>query len=538
MMRRWWLTLAWLACLSTPSWALEPLRVDVRPGDTLYDLAERYLDDPAQWEVLARANGSPHPLRLPPGSTLLIPAELLRARPGAATVEHLSGTVQVRLGGEPARALTLDDRLVDGDVLETARNGFVTLRLADGALVRVAGDSELTLQRVGYAVRRQRADTQVELVRGRVESSVPTRAGARRHRFQVDTPLMSTGVRGTRFGVTAAAGLTSTDVDRGLVQTQAQGARGVRVAAGQGVSSRHPADAVPLLPAPDLAGVPALQTRPLIDVAFPAVPGAVAYRAYLAENATLDRVFDNAVFDAPRVRLEGWVDDHYVIAVRAIDANGIEGEAAIHAFELHARPEPPATLSPLPDAEVLVGPIAFSWTEADGIGAYDVELMGDTPHAAPRHAVRVQAPRTEVALAEPGRYQWRIRAVPADGSRPGPFSAPRDITVRAPVATQVAIAAGDDGLTLQWDGEPDQRFRVQIDTDERFTAPIAQFDLDVPRLQGVALPPGTLYLRVQATDADGFVRRYTTPQRFFVPRLVRHGDGMLITSDGSRVDSP
>lgn len=527
-----------LAAIMGVAGAAEPLRHVVQTGDTLHDLAERYLDDPTQWEALGAANGSPHPLRLVPGSVLWVPPELLRARPGAARIEHLSGNVEVLMPGAEPRALTRDDRLVDGDVVRTARNGFVTLRLADDSLVRLAGDAELTLQRVGYTVRRQRAETRLELSRGRVESTVVPKPGPRRHRFQVDTPLMSTGVRGTRFGVTAAADQVTTDVSHGRVQATARGSAPLAVAAGQGASTRQPRQAVALLPAPDLAQAPILQTRPLIDVAFAPVPGAVAYRAYLARDASLDQVFDNDVFPGPRVRLSGWVDDHYVIAVRAIDANGIEGETAIHAFELHARPEPPATLAPLPEAEALAGPVRFAWTQAKGIAAYDLEILSDTPGDAPRHHARVTGTETVVPLDEPGTYRWRIRAVPADGSRPGPFSEPRTVVVRKPVATTVNVMSGDDGVSLHWDGEPGQRFKVQIDDDVRFVTPLAEFETDSPSLSGIELPAGQLYLRVQATDADGFVRNFTTPQGFFVPRLVRHGGGLLTTSDGARVDSP
>ncbi|MBU4609423.1 FecR domain-containing protein [Achromobacter sp. GG226] len=538
-MRVMWLWAAaalagWLGVAS----AAEPVRHVVQPGDTLHDLAERYLDDPAQWEALGAANGAPHPLRLVPGSVLLVPADLLRARPGAVRIEHLSGSVEVQMPGAEPRALTRDDRLIDGDAVRTARNGFVTLRLADDSLVRVTGGTELVLQRVGYTVRRQRADTRLELSHGRIESTVVPRPGPRRHRFQVDTPLMSTGVRGTRFGVSAMAERVSTDVSQGRVQTQVPGASPLAVPAGRGASSLAPLTAVALLPAPDLTTAPVLQTRPLIDVAFAPVPGAVAYRAYLARDASLDQVFDNDVFAGPRVRLSGWVDDHYVIAVRAIDENGSEGAAAIHAFELHARPEPPATLAPLPQAEALAGSVRFAWTQADSVAAYDVEVLSGTPDAAVLHQVRVDTPQTVLPLETPGTYRWRIRAVPADGSRPGRFSEPRTVVVRRPVATEVSVVSDDDGVSLHWDGEPGQRFTVQIADDPRFVTPLAEFDVEAPSLSGVALPDGQLYLRVQATDADGFVRSFTTPQGFFVPRVVRHAGGLITTSDGAHLDSP
>lgn len=527
-----------LVCLALagPAGALEPVRHVVVEGDTLYDLAERYLDDPGFWPELARANGSPDPQRLPPGQVVVVPAELLLARAGGARVEHLSGDVSLRRGGAEARALTLDDRVLDGDVLVTARNGFVTLRLADGSLVRLAGESELSFTRLGYSVRRKVGNTRLELGRGRVESSVPPRVGGRANRFQVDTPLMSTGVRGTRFGVSVGSAGASTDVAQGRVAAATPSAGAVPVRAGMGLSSQAPGAPVRLLPAPELAGVPHLQERPLIDVAFAPVPGAVAYRAYLTRDTDLDEVVANDVFASPRARLEGLEDGRYLVAVRAIDVRGIEGAVAQAAIELRARPEPPATLAPAPGSELAGGDVALRWTLAAGVAAYDVEVARTSDFGEPISRARVAGDTHVLAGLASGDYVWRIRSLPPEGAPPGrsgPYSDPRPFSVRLPVAAQVGVELDAGRLSLSWDGEPGQRYRAQVAAEPTFAAPLVQADTDVPRLDGLALEGGVYFLRVQATDADGYVRRFSTPQRFEVTRQVRVGSGVLHTGSGS-----
>ncbi|GAA5231891.1 LysM peptidoglycan-binding domain-containing protein [Verticiella sediminum] len=523
------------------SWAAQPIQHVVVAGDTLYDLAERYLDDPAQWQALALANGNPQPTRLPPGLVIVVPAELLRARPGGARIEHLSGDVTLQAAGQAPRPLAPDDVVLDGDVLVTARNGFATLRLADGSLVRVAGDSEVRFDRLGYSVRRKRGDTRVGLTRGRVESSVPRRTAGPANRFEVQTPVMSTGVRGTRFGVSMGPAGAAADVSEGRVAAQARSAGAVAVRAGMGLSSQAPAAPVRLLAAPDLGGVPVLQERPLIDVAFPAVPGALAYRAYLTRDTALDQVVANDVFATPRARLEGLEDGHYLVAIRAIDAHGIEGAVASVPIDLRARPEPPATLAPDVGGEVASADVELRWAAVTQAASYDLEVARNIDFAQPLVQQRVTGTAHALAALATGQYYWRIRSVPAEGAppgRPGPYSDPRAFSVRPPVATRVEVQQSADRLALHWDGEPGQTYRVQVAGDPQFAAPQIDLTTDAPRLDAPALDGGRYYLRVQATDPDGYVRRYSTPQAFDVRRLVRVGAGALRVDGGAGVELP
>src|SRR5690606_19679535 len=102
----------------------------VREGDTLYQLAQRYLESPQDWRALARLNHVADPKRLPVGSTLMIPADRVRGAVQRATVLYLKGRV---LAGEPGRELQVGDEVDEGASLSVHEGAFLGLGLADGS---------------------------------------------------------------------------------------------------------------------------------------------------------------------------------------------------------------------------------------------------------------------------------------------------------------------------------------------------------------------------------------------------------------------
>ncbi|NLI10079.1 MAG: LysM peptidoglycan-binding domain-containing protein, partial [Elusimicrobia bacterium] len=49
----------------------------IKPGQTLWDISNKYLKDPTKWDVLVRYNNlSPDPSKALPGMTIKIPSEL------------------------------------------------------------------------------------------------------------------------------------------------------------------------------------------------------------------------------------------------------------------------------------------------------------------------------------------------------------------------------------------------------------------------------------------------------------------------------
>ncbi len=535
----------WLT-VHAQSGPVAPLEHKVRQGDNLYTLAEAYLDDPLTWPALAQANGNPNPLRLRPGSILLIPEALLRKKPGGARVVHVSGTVTYQIRQGAPAPVELGMRLIDGDSVRTERNGFVTLEMADGSIVRVSGSSELRLERLKYTLVRKQADTRLELERGRVESRVVPQ-GSGRSRFQVDTPTMAAGVRGTEFGVTVNdRGQVSSDVLSGRVEVRALKSNKTElVTGGYGgalVDNESSIALAPLLQAPDLASAPTLQERPLIDLSFPALTGAAAYRAYIAPQTAPDLVAANQVASTPRLRFDGLDDGNYVVVVRAIDEQGIEGRPASHALRLKARPEPPVTMRPEHKGEISSGQLVLQWAQLENAAAYRLQLARDEAFtdllAVP---ASLQAATFTVDDLRSGQYYWRVgTVVPGkDGQADnGPFGDPREFSVRRPVATQVDVEQNDNAVRLRWDGEEGQRYAVQIGRDMQFANLLEQFETTEPQVVLPTLEAGNYYLRIQASDADGFKRAFSQPQRFHVQQFLRSSGGHAVrTNDGQEIQA-
>jgi hypothetical protein len=70
-------------------------------GDTLYEIAARFLRDPHDWAVLSRLNKVPAPRHLQAGIQIKLPAALLRQDRESARVLATSGPVERAFGSGP-----------------------------------------------------------------------------------------------------------------------------------------------------------------------------------------------------------------------------------------------------------------------------------------------------------------------------------------------------------------------------------------------------------------------------------------------------
>ncbi|MFM0340149.1 FecR domain-containing protein [Paraburkholderia fungorum] len=323
-----------------------------REGDTLYDIAGRYMRDPHDWAVLSRLNHVPAPRRMPAGIALRLPADKLRQDPEAARVIATSGPAEHAFGKNPYVPLAAGTMLGEGDHIRTGDNGFVTLELPDGSHVSVLQDGLLDIGTLRRTALTGTADRILDLHHGEVESQV-THATRKDDRFQIRSPSVVAGVRGTRFKV-AYDGDTRTTAVEVLdgavgVDPSSNGAHaaaplpGVPLQASAQLvkasfgSITRTGDAigapVELLPAPALTEPARVQDGK--TVAFdlvPAVP-ATAYRVQIARDADqLDLIRDLRV-SAQHADFGDLADGTYFVRIAAIDANGLEGLPQVYGFE-------------------------------------------------------------------------------------------------------------------------------------------------------------------------------------------------------------
>ena len=339
-----------------------------KAGDTLYAIAARYLTDPRGWAVLSRLNHVPAPRRLQAGIELRLPLALLKQEPLSASVAALSGPVEHAFGAGPYTPLSIDSILGEGDRVRTGHSGFVTLELADGTHLSLPQDSSIELATLRQTTLTGTTDREINLRRGEVDSEV-THAKKPDDRFQIHSPSVVAGVRGTRFRVNydlagqvsavevlegtvdvdaADATTTSDSAVEGALQTPSE----QRVHAHFGSVTRAQGEVgapVELLPAPalihpekiqdeaevgfDLAPLDQATAQTATQTATQAPAQTQAYRVQIARDAGLLDLVRETHVGAPHASFGDLPDGTYFVRISAIDNQGLEGLSRIYAFE-------------------------------------------------------------------------------------------------------------------------------------------------------------------------------------------------------------
>lgn len=498
----------------------------VRPGDNLWDLSEKYLVDLRYWRRLQDLNQVQNPRRLTPGQRLRFPVAWLKIQPAPVRVIQEQGEAEVT---SAVTGMTLPVkqglRLFAGDTIRTGPDTSVLLEFADGSQFLLLSNSYLTLDTISAYGDTGMVDTQLRLRRGRIDSQIaPSKGPATR--FEIQTPAATTAVRGTdyRISMQPERALSRTEVLAGRVLVRG-GNRTRSVAKNFGTvteTGKPPTPPIRLLPPPDVAGFPEVIDRIPIAFTLPPLPNAVAYRLQIALNRGFDNLLFDRLFDTPQLSAPyPQEDENYVLRVRGIDGQGLEGRDAYHSFEIDAFPEPPVLLRPEPDAIVRVEQPEFSWSAPVDAESYHFQLAAsddfDTPIAdLPNYEDTDFTPATSLAT---GDYYWRVATTDASAET-GPFSDPQHFTVQPPPASPELQPPDldDDTLTLRWrQGLPGQSYRFQLARDRWFDHILV--DEQVNRSQVTLSRPssGYYYLRIKTIGADGYSGPYGSPQRITVP---------------------
>ncbi|HMR33694.1 MAG TPA: FecR domain-containing protein [Geminicoccaceae bacterium] len=492
----------------------------VRAGDTVWDVAQRFLREPGDWPELQNLNRVDDPRRLAPGTVLRIPLVWMRLSDVPIRVSAIVGSATVLRNGSPTpEKLSEGDLLRQGDAVETAADSHVELTLTDGSSVVLAAGSKVVLERVATYASTGVTSTRLDLVHGRMDADVkPTDDAATR--FEVDTVPALSSVRGTGFRVAIEpeAVRTATEVERGRVEVAAAGTRR-QVDAGLGVVTTRgaaPGRPRPLLQPPAAELMPDRLERVPLRLPMPLPPDAVGWRWSLLGGAEVP-LFERTAHGADLVGPD-LPDGHYRARLRAIGRDGLEGLDREWQLEVDARPEPPPTLRPQRQGRVREPRPSFAWARQDGL-TYRLQVAADPGFLQPKVELRdLPGPeaRSPVDL-EPGTWYWRIAA--HDGDDEGPFSDPEPFERRDPPSAAEAepgIEEGDLVIRVRA-GSPGQRYQFQLAESPTFDRPVADSVNDRPELRLVKALPGRYYLRTRVIDDDGYEGAFTPPQQIDVP---------------------
>lgn len=326
-------------------------------GDTLYEVAQRYLSDVRGWRELAGLNHVSAPRRLPAGIALRLPLALLRRDAMPVSVIATSGPVMLRsrdavarVALAPAVPLLVGRVLGENDAVSTGPNGFATLELADGSYVSLTPNTSIVLSILRKMALTGINERVIELEHGEVSNEV-THAKQPGDRFEIQTPSIVAGVRGTHFRVQIAPSMTAVEVLDGKValgvtkdavrpETSRPAAGTAQlVAAGEGSATPTGGDIgapLPLLPSPALVDPGKVQDGQAVTFDLEPEADARAYRVQIARDADLLDLIRDTRVQAPTAVFTDVPDGTYFVRVSAIDSHGLEGLPRVYAFERRA----------------------------------------------------------------------------------------------------------------------------------------------------------------------------------------------------------
>lgn len=490
----------------------------VSKRDTLISIADTYLEPSVGWAKLQKFNNISNFKLLQPNSKLRIPVAWLKRSATVAEVLRVQGEVKIE---NITKSLSPADKLSVGDTISTGTESSSTLRFIDGSRLLLAENSNIKLVNLLVYGKTGLVETKLQLNQGSLDTQVAHQIGGAR--YEVQSPAMNLGVRGTDFrvGVNATTGESRSEVLGGRVAAQGSGNL---VALNAGYGTKAEPGKPPLLPkallsAPEFGEQPSVLKRVPLKLKWQPVAGASAYRAQVFADKAFERLVKDGVFKENSAKWVDLADGQYILRVRAIDQDGLEGLNAHRDFTLKARPEPPFITEPTDGQKVYGDEAALRWTKSASAVSYRVQLSS-TEDFSKMLLDKADGTGSEEKVAlTPGKYFWRIASLTAEGDK-GPYSDVQGFTQRKIPASPDSSppAVSEKELRFGWKAnEEGQKFQFQFAQDKDFQ----QLLLDKTVKESAVVIPrpksGSYFMHVKTIDADGFAGPFGPTQQVEVP---------------------
>lgn len=379
----------------------------VKRGDTLITLADRYLKNRQLYRVVQRQNRISAPKRIPIGKTLRISRSLLKYKPATARLVSVRGSVLA--DGKP---LKNGDSVREGMNLSTAASSFATVQLGDGSRVSLPSNSSLRVRLLRRYKLGNSLDYDFAVLKGGARSKVSP-LKSKNDRYRVRSPKAVSAVRGTDFNVRF-----DPDSNRDFAEVE-EGGLGVRSGTNP---NRAPAQALPsgkglavaadgrgqidtLLPPPEV--ISGGKTQSKAEVTFETKPQLAerGYRYTLSSDAGFTDIVSDQIAHTSRYTLGNLDNGSYFMRVRAIARSGLQGLPATFVFKRR-----------LNDVKLSAGQtddgFMFKWTGAgQGEQRYHFQLIKGQKTAVPMiDRPGLAIPQISISELPPGNYFWRIGA--------------------------------------------------------------------------------------------------------------------------------
>lgn len=394
----------------------EDIRYIVRKGDTLYTLAQRHMWRPTDWRPVQRLNRVRDPLRLMPGTALLIPARLLKTLPLTAHIAAFKGSGRIGGGARGDLPLAIHQAITPGMTIETDSGSFVTLQLSNGSRLTLPSQTKVRVATLRRFQLNGMVDVDFLLEKGRVETRA-TPVGETGGRYRIRTPIAVSAVRGTvfRVGYEGETALSLTEVVEGQVAVSGKGQAAAQIideGAGTILSARGDIIREALLPAPELLNPGKVQVDPQVAFALKPLAQAQRYHVQIARDAGFIEIEQERYSSVPEARFDDIANGRWFVRTSAVAPSGLEGMPQTYAMR---RMRIGLTASAGQEDD---GAYRFRWNGDDNGGGGDGDglmfhfrLRPDTPDSVPL----VDEPGlSDMVLSltdlPPGHYRWTVGA--------------------------------------------------------------------------------------------------------------------------------
>ena len=381
-------------------------------GDTLFDLATKYLRKRSDYLAVQRINRIANPRLIPMGKSLLIPVYLLKYRSSEASLSAFRGDVSIAAGGQnltPVQGLDLGE----GSRITTAARSFLTLQLEDGSRVSIPSNSNVRITRLRHILLTDSVDYEIAVDKGRIRSKVaPLQKKA--DRYRVRTPVAVSAVRGTdyRTRVDEISGTAFSETVEGEVVVAAgeslNSGNLVSIPAGTGAAATATGALAKaeLLPPPELLDPAKVQSDAALQFAVQPRASAIGHRIMIASDAGFVDIVAEGQEMGEVIELPAIPNGRYFAKVTALAADGFEGMPATYSFKRQL-----STLGGSADAGDFG--YRFKWFgEGEGQRFYRLQIVKDSKAAIPIIDEAGLSTNT-VTLSDlaDGDYYWRVGVI-------------------------------------------------------------------------------------------------------------------------------
>ena len=414
-----------------PSPTSEPsLSYTVKPSDKLIRLSRDMLVSTQAWNEVAKYNRLKNPDVIIAGQKLDIPLRYLKSQ--AATGKIISAEGDASLGGQPMQA---GAPVGDGSQLKTGVNSSAVIELGDGSRIKLLPNSvaQIVTNR-NYAVRDASVSGSTTWFSGLMRLSagaleaLASKNTQRATPLQIETPTSLVGVRGTEFRVAfddPAQQSARTEVIEGKVRADNPAQQsGADLPTGTGAvvkPTEKEVKVVTLLPAPDLAAIPAEVLKPKGAWPMPVLAGASSYRVQVSSDEQFDKIVRDLKVTTASVDLASLANGNWFARVRGIDGVGLEGFNSVKLIAVKDAPPTEWRVS-YSSLSVADGKTVLSWVGLQSNGqplvasSYSVLLARDQALSQTVLNAEGNAPRLDLGELKPGIYYLRLRSKLSQGS--------------------------------------------------------------------------------------------------------------------------